>query len=261
MINRKVAIIMAVIVFAVFSIMAGCGKKGSEEVKKVPEAGSKAVTNGLISYWTFDKANIAGDKAKDIWGGQDATMNGNPKIVKGKVGDALEFDGDDYLLITDDITTAKLPKREMTIEVWVYPEHSIEWGGYIGAFQDNGGFEKGWILGNNNQQFSFAVSTDGADDGDGVLTYLKTEAFDLNQWYHVMATYNGKKMKIYINGKLENTSDVQSGDIIYPKNLFFTIGIYKDDNEHFPHKGMIDEVRLYERALSKDEVVQNYNLK
>jgi len=258
--KMKVDIIMAVLVSAVFLIMVGCGKKGSEEVKKVSAAKSEAVTDDLISYWTFDKDDITGDKAKDVWGNQDAFMKGDPKIVTGKIGDALEFDGNDYLLITDDITAAKLPKREMTAEVWVYPGHFIEWGGYIGAVQDNGGFEKGWILGTNHQ-FSFAVSTDGADDGDGVLTYLKTEVFDPDKWYHVVGTYDGKKMKIYINGKLENTSEVQSGDINYPENLLFTIGIYKDNDEQFPHKGIIDEVRLYERALSEDEVVQNYNAK
>ena len=221
-------------------------------------AKSYVVTDGLISYWTCNKADITGDNVKDVWGGQDATMQGGPKIIDGKFGNALEFNGTtDYLLITDDIKAAKLPKREMTAEVWVYPKHFIEWGGYLGAFQDNGGFEKGWVLG-TYWQFSFAVSTDGANDGDGILTYLKAPAFDMNQWYHVVGTYDGKMMTIYVNGKPEGTSDVQSGDIHYPDNLFFILGVYKDDNENFPHMGMLDEVRLYDRALSEDEVLQNY---
>ena len=58
-------------------------------------------------------------------------------------------------------------------------------------------------------------------------------------------------------GKLEGTSSVQSGVINYPDRIFFSMGAYKDDNEDFVHKGMIDEVRLYDRALSEKEVSNN----
>ena len=79
----------------------------------------------------------------------------------------------------------------------------------------------------------------------------------MNKWYHVVGTYDSKEMKIYVNGKLEGTSGVQSGAINYPDRIFFSIGAYKDDNEDFVHKGMLDEVRLYDRALSEKEVLNN----
>jgi len=218
----------------------------------------QAITEGLISYWSFDRSDIEDDTVMDVWGDQNATMMGKPEIVEGKVGEALKFTGADYLLVTDDIVAAKLPVEEMTAEVWVSPDHFIEWGGYIGAFQDNGGFEKGWILGTNNQ-ISFAISTEGADDGDGILTYLKAAAFDVGNWYHIAATYDGIDTMIYVNGNLEGTSVVQSGAINYPDKIFLTMGVYKDDNEHFPHMGMLDEVRLYDRALDEDEVFHNYS--
>jgi hypothetical protein len=65
-------------------------------------------------------------------------------------------------------------------------------------------------------------------------------------------------MQLYVNGEMKVDFQGHSGDILYPPNAFLTIGIYKDDNEHFPHKGKLDEVRLYEKALSEDEVLQNY---
>ena len=222
-------------------------------------ANAQAVTDGLISYWSFDKADIEDDMAMDLWGDQHAYMQGAPKIVEGKVGNALEFDGaSDWLLVSDDISTMKLPAREITLEAWIYPGHFIEWGGYLSCFQDNGSFEKGWTLGTYNQ-FSFAVSNETPDDGDGTLTYLTAGAFDIENWYHLVGVYDGEKMEIYVNGESKNTNTSHSGDISYPDHAFLTIGIYKDDNEHFPHKGRLDEVRLYEKALSKDEVLQNYN--
>lgn len=217
------------------------------------------VRDGLISYWTFDEADIKGGKVKDVIGGQDAAIIGTPKQVEGKIKGALQFNGTtDYLEVTEDINASKIPAKEITLEAWVFPENFIEWGGYLSCFQDNGGFEKGWTLG-CNWQLSFALSTKGADDGDGILTYLKANPVDPSQWYHIAGTYDGKTMNIYINGDLENTSQVQSGDINYPDHAFFTLAIYKDDNEHFPFKGKLDEVRLYKKALSEKEVLQNFN--
>lgn len=81
--------------------------------------------------------------------------------------------------------------------------------------------------------------------------------YDMNEWYQVVGTYDGKEMKIYVNGKLENTTNAQSGDINYPDRIFYTIGAYKDDNEDFSHKGLIDEVRIYDRALTEKEISNN----
>ena len=219
-----------------------------------------AIEDGLIGYWSFDKDTVKGNTVQDIWGDQDAEMIGKIQIVQGKFGEAAQLEGGagSRIQMTDDIKKAKLPTEGMTVEVWVSDEQFIEWGGYIVAVQDNGPFEKGWLLGTRWKQFSFALSSDDADDGDGLLTYLNSlDTYDMGKWHHVVGTYDGAEMKIYVNGELKNTSDVQSGAINYPDRVFFSIGSYKDDNEDFVHKGMIDEVRLYDRALSEKEVSNN----
>jgi len=228
-------------------------------------ADAQASKDGLVSYWTCDNNDIVGDKVKDIIGGQDATMQGAPEVVKGQVSDALAFNGgSDWLLISDNINEMKLPQKEITVEAWVYPENFDAWGGFLSCFQDNGGFEKGWGLGTvHNEEgagmneFSFAVSTAGADDGDGDLTYFHAGPYDVGQWYHVVGVYDGTMTLLYVNGELVVDSKGQSGDINYPSNAFLVIGTYKDDNEHDPFEGKLDEIRLYERALSEAEVLQN----
>ena len=218
------------------------------------------IEDGLIGYWSFNKDTVKGNTVKDIWGTQDAEMIGKLQIVEGKFGEAVRLEGGAgaRVQITDDIKKAELPTEEMTVELWVWDEQFIEWGGYMVAVQDNGAFEKGWLIGTRWKAFSFALSSDGADDGDGLLTYLNSaNTYDVNEWHHVVGTYDGKEMKIYVDGKLEGTSSVQSGVINYPDRIFFSMGAYKDDNEDFVHKGMIDEVRLYDRALSEKEVSNN----
>ena len=218
------------------------------------------IEDGLIGYWSFNEDTVKGNTVKDIWGTQDAEMIGKLQIVEGKFGEAVRLEGGAgaRVQITDDIKKAELPTEEMTVELWVWDEQFIEWGGYMVAVQDNGAFEKGWLIGTRWKAFSFALSSDGADDGDGLLTYLNSaNTYDVNEWHHVVGTYDGKEMKIYVDGKLEGTSGVQSGVINYPDRIFFSMGAYKDDNEDFVHKGMIDEVRLYDRALSEKEVSNN----
>ena len=218
------------------------------------------IEDGLIGYWSFDKDTVKGKTVEDIWGNQDAEIIGDLQIVAGKFGEAVQLGGGAgaRVQMTDDIKKAELPTEEMTVELWAWDEQFIEWGGYVVAVQDNGAFEKGWLLGTRWKMFSFALSSEDADDGDGLLTYLNAaNAAEMNEWYHVVGTYDSKEMKIYVNGKLEGTSGVQSGPINYPDRIFFSIGAYKDDNEDFVHKGMLDEVRLYDRALSEKEILNN----
>lgn len=63
---------------------------------------SAIVTDGLVSYWTFDRGHTFGRKIKDVWGDNDAALFGNPKFVPGYIRYALEFDGSkDYVNLTN----------------------------------------------------------------------------------------------------------------------------------------------------------------
>ena len=53
----------------------------------------QAITDGLVSYWSFNKAAVEGKTVKDVFGANDGTMDGNVEVVKGKVGEALKFSG------------------------------------------------------------------------------------------------------------------------------------------------------------------------
>ncbi len=166
---------------------------------------------------------------------------------------SMVFDGrESYITMTDDLNKAKLPPRLMTIETWVKLNRHTTWGGYIGAIEDNGNYEKGWVLGNYNKNFSFALASNGKDDGDGFMTYLAAPVeFVYDEWYHVAATYNGASMRLYVNGRIAASTQVQSGDILYDPNSFFDIGVYHDDNEFFVLDGQLDDIRLWNTVLTE----------
>ncbi len=81
---------------------------------------AQVVEEGLVSYWTFDEADIGGETLKDIFGNNDGTISGDPKAVDGRIGKALEFDGNDHIAFGNDasvhtvtLNTHKLRRSEI----------------------------------------------------------------------------------------------------------------------------------------------------
>lgn len=226
----------------------------------IPIYAQEADSN-VVGHWIFDSEHLDGDRIRDNRGSRDVMLVGPVRFVENEITEVLELDGSsNALLITDDITAAGLPTREITAEAWVRYLNPISWGGIIGAFQDSGSYEMGWVLGYRGDRFTFALASTGANnDGDGVMTYLDADTpVALGGWYHVVGTYDGTVMKIYVNGALENTTTVQSGDILYPPNAFYEIGAYRDDDEYYRMQGSLKEVRLYDKALTADAVARRF---
>ena len=194
-----------------------------------------------------------------VHSGPALELKGDLAVHKGPYGEALIGEGmTGRGLVYPDIAASKkhLPVESFSVAAWVAIESPGEWGGVIGVLQDNGGYEKGWLLGSRRDRFAFALSSVGADDGDGLMTYLSSaKAITPQRWTHVVGTYDGKTMRIYVDGKLEGSSNAQSGPILYPESAPFVVGCYLDDNEAFPHAGWLAQVRVFDQALNKDQIV------
>ena len=93
------------------------------------------------------------------------------------------------------------------------------------------------------------------------MTYLSgSSIFELGRMYHVVATYDGEEMKLYVNGRLEASAAAQSGDILYPETAPVVLGGYLDDNENFLHHGRIREITLYDQTASPKWVEEDFRL-
>jgi hypothetical protein len=173
-------------------------------------------------------------------------------------GTIAQFDNTNGIPVRTGPTASQgLPTVQMTISGWVKVDVADTWGGFIGCLQDNGSYERGWVLGTRNQKFSFALASEGA----GTMTYLTdNQNFTLGEWYYLTATYNGQSMRLFVNGQLRASSTTQSGDIAYAglDSDWFGIGEYVDDNENWPHDGALDELILWARALSDAEIASLY---
>lgn len=193
--------------------------------------------------------------------GPDIALERGLHFVPEDEGGGSELEEVDRLIIAERHVDAAafLPKRELTVSAWVSVTTPRQWGGLLGCVQDNENREKGWVLGYDNQHFTFGLATVGADDGDGMMTYVTGKTrYAEGQLYHVAATYDGATTRLYVNGALDAESTVQSGDILYPESAPLTLGSYMDDNEFHPHVGRLMDVRLYDMAAKQDWVVHQF---
>jgi len=190
--------------------------------------------------------------------GWPARLLGEARFGAASRGGGLVFDGaTNELVVLDRLgeRVADLPRRELTVGAWVSIDTPRQWGGIVGALQDNGGYEKGWVLGYDNEPFTFGLSTRGADDGDGSMTYMGADRpFTIGKWHHVVATYDGSACRLYVDGTPVGASADQSGEILYDPDSPLVIGAYRDRNERFRHDGRIREVGLLARALTPEQV-------
>lgn len=189
-----------------------------------------------------------------------ARVQGQPKLTNVGPAQALAFNGfTDWLLVAPSRAAADpaLPERELSLAAWVIVNETHADGGILGFLQDNGDYEKGWLLGFNRRAFSFALSTTGADDGNGNLTRLNGQTpLETGRWHYVVATYDGTTMRLYVDGKLDGESTAQSGDVLYPERGRYALAAYADDNELYPLDGAIFEVKVYGRVLAPAEITQ-----
>jgi len=221
-------------------------------------SGTLVAVDGLVARWQFDSEHAQGSNFKALAGSLDATVVG-PVEFASQPPRALQLDGDSKskhrVAITDDLTQVGLPDREITVEAWVKVDEILEWGGIVGVIQDNGSYEKGWLLGYRKSMFCFAVASEKA----GKLTYLTSNRhFEPGNWYYVVGTYDGRIQRLFVDGQVAAESTAQSGRIAYPSKASFTIGAYHDDNELHALTGEIEQVGLWNRVLSEKQVVDNF---
>ena len=211
----------------------------------------KIIVNGLVSYWTLDKDTVSGNLVKDIIGNNHGKINGNPKIVAGKIREAMEFNGvDDFLDCgTDD--SLNLTKA-ITIETWVMPKEAGEGGKNAGPVCKAQSGAWGWQLRYNSPDSNYMGFQFNAGGSKWISVGQKLIP---GQWYHIIGTYHGSEAKCYLNGVEKNKMNMPN--INSTPDPFF-IG---QDGWVNVFNGIIDEVRIYNRALSKDEVIWNYNAK
>jgi hypothetical protein len=234
MINKSMSLVFALAIIANISVYAD-------------KARAQIVEGGLVSYWTFNEADIEGNTAKDVRGNNDGTISGDPKIVEGKVGNALEFDGDDHVDCGLD-DSLLLGDTDLSFGLWFKFTNLADKNYLVGNFSAQNG--KYYHLWEENGRLIWSI------DDNVTKSQIEFSPIEVGKWYHAFGVrVKGKETRLYVNGVLEVTGPDQTGDITSDAPMFFGDRFAGERDL----EGCIDEVALYNRALSDDEILQNYN--
>ncbi len=205
--------------------------------------GSKSdswMTDGLVGYWKFDEPSTASTYEDSSGNGNIGTANDNASTTAGKFGNSAVFDG-----ANDGVYTSKsvIELNTVTTCAWVNPETP-------------GQFSSGTIIANGS--YYLYMNTDSwiiTSDARTTETYFNSIAPVLNSWQFVCVVRQADGIaSLYVNG-------VQSGASQFtgtPEVAMWDDAIGNRGDDLFCFDGKIDEVRIYNRALSADEVKKLY---
>ena len=210
-------------------------------------------TDGLICHWEFEEGggNQAYDSAyeNDLWVWW-------PEWTTGVIGGALNFDGTDYAE-GEHHSSQQIYTNQITISVWIRLTEDV--GNHeariISKELDE---ENSWALtifgegysGSTGNQIAFHDS-DGESLGYDCISPSHLRA---GQWYHVAVTDNGGSITMYLNGEPDWSSEAGYG---IPSEIYAPIWVGRTHYRAY-FKGLMDDLRVYNRALSVGEISEMY---
>jgi hypothetical protein len=233
---------------------------------------NNSLQRGLVGWWTFDGKDMAGDISSRRYvfdrsgqGNRGAYWNatGTPPVI-GKIGQGLSFDGVDDYVDAGTGSSLDMGIGNFTLSVWFKTSFS-QTGELVGKGGAGTGGKR-YLLALNDSDCSSAVGMIKAEIDDNTTKKFLCStgsSFNDGQWHHVVMMKEGNNLRLYEDGKgLTASVDVTGYGNINSTRVFSIGSQYDEDasaqNNFFP--GLLDDVRIYNRALSADEVKRLYNM-
>lgn len=211
-----------------------------------------SLDDGLVGHWTFDGDAVSGTTVTDVSGnGNNGTMVNGPTKTIGRIGQGMSFDGNnDYISTTDiDYGTG----NTISISAWIKFSSCtadgticfiVSKGQYIGSSPYS-------LFVTDTQKIGFSVRENAGN------VFYSSDTYNDDNWHHIGVSFDGSKAIIYVDGIKIGTSATYSP---LNNNELVIIGGDDADPTNRPFAGSLDDVRVYARTLSADEVYRLYTL-
>lgn len=251
------------------------------------------VTDGLVGYWTFDRSTIKNDTVQDVWGENDATIVGDPKITRGSVKEGIGLDGIGDYVILPNFSNFGSRIGPYTFEAWFKVINTNSWST---IYQVN---EQPCARNNHGYGILINAAWDGLDDIietkiDSILiqytnkvgesgcaggsSTLKHPISD-GKWHQIVYTTRSptdedlaefpfgnpwgecRTYRTYIDTQPIDGGTGCTSPPIRPYTEPIFLGAVNDDGTALGFfNGVFDEVRIYDRALTHEEVSRHYDI-
>jgi hypothetical protein len=221
-----------------------CWRDNDDSAWRNPQAFGTAELAGMLGWWKFDETQ--GTTAKDSSGGNHhGTLVGKARFGPGKNGGAINLDGAGSFVRIADKSTFDMG-NEATIACWVnFRSVPTAWTGIVTKG------DTAWRLSTVDQQRQVHFAVNDFENGGENIFVNGPATFNVNEWHHVVAVYDGRAMRIYVDGKLDITKPCANG--IGKNDAEVLIG----ENGEQPNRcfdGLIDDVRIYNYALPEKQI-------
>lgn len=216
--------------------------------------------DNLIGWWKLDETSgdaVYDSSSQSNSGELDASMSFSGNGTTGKINRALTFDGSDDKVTIPNNDSFDLGTSSITITAWVQ--------------FDSGSFGRYTVIVGRGNFDMFELNKSGADrlrlemrfDDDSTLRARESSASltEANRWYHVAGIFNpiDGSFDFYVDGAAQGVSylDAQTDGTLKDSNADVYIGARNGSNLYM--EGLIDDVRIYNKALTSSEVEAIYN--
>jgi hypothetical protein len=265
--ERSLSIYVVALAIALCATAALALPPKAEAVIRLGSANTVSLSNGLVGYWTFDGAVTHWDTGTT----QDISGNGNTgKFVRlstttaptgGKIGQALQFNETNYVNVSGN-TIYAATGTPFSVSAWV-DLTSFANDDYPGVMylRTNTTYPYEIFFSDDNAGGFGGVNIGSQDTFAGIAANASSTQVT-GKWLHLVITYNGvgagtpSNYKIYINGASQSFLPPMTPGSDKPQETL----IGGDDTPYESWNGKIDDVRVYNRALTAGEVAQLYKL-
>jgi Concanavalin A-like lectin/glucanases superfamily/Bacterial Ig domain len=201
----------------------------------------------LVSHWELDEGK--GTTTIDSIDGGSGTLLNGAAWTAGHSGSAVDMDGvDDYIALP----ALEVTSSALTLVAWVrmssFPSGVNQ--RFISKADDNNQ-RTYWELGHSNDGQNNRLLYSLRTGGQTTTLAASTGSLPLNTWFHAAATYDGTRMRLYLNGT-EVGSIAKSGSLSRGTNIPVNIGRSPSGTDYL--RGAIDDVRIYTSTLTQAEI-------
>jgi len=209
------------------------------------------INTGLTGYWKLDDAS--GATAADSTGnGNTGTLTNGPTWAAGKVNGALTFNGTTQYVLVPNSSSIDVTGTNLTMAAWIQITGATgkSYQNIFGKDSVFGAFQYRLLISDSRSSLRFQANGGAIDAISNNFT-----ALTLGTWHHVAVAYNGSSINFYLDGQSQGSTPA-TGSIASSSN---DLDIGKTYALNYYFDGTIDDVRVYNRALSASDVLTLYN--
>ena len=204
-----------------------------------------------VAWWKLDET--FGTVASDSIGDNDGLYRGNPTRTTGVVNNGLNFDGSGDYIVVSDSNTLDFGTGDFSISTSIKTTDKSGIDVILDKRIEQSGADQGYVLFNYNGKLAFQLA-----DGSGFTNYISNTSIADGKWHDIAVTIdrnNSSGGKFYVDGKeaYQFNPTGRQGSLSNSANL--TIGRRSDSSSAGYFNGSLDEIRLFDTALTKSQVV------